>query len=86
MFRKDRDRFGAGVMFYVNEQIPSKVLSLGSIPIDIELTLLKFAGKNQRWLCKHRPPSLNEKHFIVHLSKKLGQLSCQYDKAIDWRF
>ena len=88
MFRKDRDRFGGGLMFYVNEQIPSKVLSLGSIPIDIELTLLKFTVKNQRWLCigKYRPPSLNEKYFIVHLSKKLGQLSCQYDKAIDWRF
>ena len=31
MFRKDRDRFGRGLMFYVNEQIPSKVLSLESI-------------------------------------------------------
>ena len=27
MFRKDRDRFGGGPTFYVNEQIPSKVLS-----------------------------------------------------------
>ena len=38
--RKDRDRFGRGPMFYVNEQIPSKVLSLESIPMEIELILL----------------------------------------------
>ena len=37
MFRKDRDRFGGGLMFYVNEQISSKVLSLESIPVNIEL-------------------------------------------------
>ena len=48
MFRKDRDRFGGGFMFYVNEQISSKVLSLESIPMDIELTLLEFTVKNQR--------------------------------------
>ena len=47
MFRKDRDRFGGGPMFYVNEQIPSKVLPLESMPMDIELILLEFTVKNQ---------------------------------------
>ena len=63
MFRKDRDRFGGGLMFYVSEQIPSKVLSLESISKDIELILLEFTVKNQRWLCVgiYRPPSQNEK-------------------------
>ena len=72
MFRKDRDRFGGGLMFYVNEQIPSKVLSLESIPMDIELILLEFTVKNRRWLCVgiYRPPFQNEKYFIDHLSKK----------------
>ena len=64
-------------MFYVNEQIPSKVPSLESIPMDIELILLEFTVKNQRWLCVgiYRPPSQNEKYFIDHLSKTLSQLS-----------
>ena len=46
LFRKNRDRFGGGLTFYVNEQIPSKVLSLESIPMDIELILLEFTIKN----------------------------------------
>ena len=58
MLRKDRDRFGGGLMFYVNEQIPSKVLSLESIPMDTELILLEFTVKIQWWLCvgMYRPP------------------------------
>ena len=74
MFRKDRDRFGGGLMFYVNEQIPNKVLSLESIPMDIELILLEFTVKHRRWMCIdiYRPPSQNETYFIDHLSKSLG--------------
>ena len=89
MFQKDRDRFGGGLMFYVNVQIPSKFLSLESIPMDIELILLEFTVKNRRWLCVgiYRPPYQNEKYFTEHLSKILGQLSCQYDKTmLIWDF
>ena len=84
MFQKDRDRFGGGLMFYVNVQIPSKFLSLESIPMDIELILLEFTVKNRRWLCVgiYRPPFQNEKYFVDHLSKTLGQLSRQYDKTV----
>ena len=35
MFRRDGDRFRGGLMFYGNEQIPIKVLSLESIGICI---------------------------------------------------
>ena len=54
MFQRDRDRFGGGLMLYVNEQIPSKVFSLKSIPMDTELILLQFTVKNRRWLCIYK--------------------------------
>ena len=46
--------------------------------------LLEFTVKNRRWLCIgiYRPPSQNEKYFIDHLSKTLGQLTCQHDKTV----
>ena len=52
--------------------------------MDIELILLEFVVKKQRWLCVgiYRPPSQNEKYFIDHLSKTLVQLSCEYDKIM----
>ena len=39
MFQRDKDRFGGGLMFFVKERIPSKVLSLEPFPMDIELIL-----------------------------------------------
>ena len=77
--RRDRD-----LNFYINEQILSKVLTLESIPSDIELILLDFRVKNRKWLCigLYKPPSQNEKYFLDHLSKTLGQLTCQYGKTI----
>ena len=43
-----------------------------------------FTVKNPKWLCigLSKPSSQNEKYFLDHLSKTLGQLTCQYDKTI----
>ena len=40
--------------------------------------------KNRKWLCitLHKPPFQNNKYFLDHLSKTLGQLAWQYDKTI----
>ena len=39
---------------------------------------------SSKWFCigLYKPPSQNEKYFLDHLSKTLGQLTCQYDKTI----
>ena len=70
------ERIGEGLMFYVNEQILSKVLSLESIPMDTELILLEFTVKNQRWVCvgTYRPPSQNE-NILLTISQK-HQVNC----------
>ena len=82
--RRDREYFGGGLIFYINEQIPSKVLTLETIPRDIETILLHFTVKNRKWLNigLYKPPSQNEKYFLDDISKTLGQLTCQYDKTI----
>lgn len=50
MVQMDRDRFGEGFMFYINDKISSKVLTLESIPRDREIILLNFTLKNGKWL------------------------------------
>ena len=61
-----------------------RVLSLESIPMNIELILLEFTVKTRRRLCIgiYRPPCQSEKYFIDHLSKTLGQLTYQYNKTM----
>ena len=48
--RRGRDSFGGGLIFYINEQLPSKVLTLESIPRDTGITLLDFTVKNRKGL------------------------------------
>ena len=48
--RRGRDSFGGGFIFYINEQLPSKVLTLESIPRDTGITLLDFTVKNRKGL------------------------------------
>ena len=52
--------------------------------MDTKLILLEFTVKNRRWLCVgiYKAPSQNEKCFIDHSSKTLGQLSRHYDKTV----
>ena len=48
--RRGRDSFGGGLIFYINEQLPSKVLTLESIPRDTGIILLDFTVKNRKGL------------------------------------
>ena len=42
MFRKDGDKCGEGMLFYVNENIPTKEVLLNSTPNDNEVILFQF--------------------------------------------
>ena len=84
LFRKDRDRFGGGIAFYVNETIPCKTLNTSDIPENIELLLLEISLKSRKWIIigLYKPPSLNEKYFLENLSNLLNRLACHYENII----
>ena len=42
---------GRGPFVYINKQIPSKVLTLESIPRDIEFILPAFTVKYRKYVC-----------------------------------
>ena len=58
-----RDKYGEGILFYANENIPSKVLHLNSAPDDNEVVLLEFSinGLKWLWIGVYKAPSQNEK-------------------------
>ena len=80
IFRKDRNRYGAGIMFYVNENLPCKSLT---IEIDnlTETIFLEVNVQSSKWLfvgC-YKPPSQNEELFISNLSKTINAFSTKFD-------
>ena len=74
MFRRDRGKYGGGILFYVNENIQSKVLHLNSTPGHNEVILLEFSIKGLKWLCTgvFKAPSQNDKTSLITCQKVLG--------------
>ena len=50
-FREDRNKHGAGVMLYLNENILCRVLDIVSNFNDLETIFLEFSLRNKTWFC-----------------------------------
>ena len=50
-FRRDRNKHGWGLLFYINDNIPCKLINDQIIPSDIEMIMFEFLVKTRKWLC-----------------------------------
>ena len=66
-FRRDRNRKGGGVMIYVHENIPSKLLTKHVLPSDIECIFIELNFRKCKWLLvgTYHPPSQNDHYFFL---------------------
>ena len=78
-FRIDRNVHGGGILLYVKEDIPTKVLSLELIPS--ECFFVEFNLRKRKWLisCSCNPHKNNIFNHIEILSKNLHLYSSQYE-------
>ena len=83
-FRRDRNKHGGGLLFYINENIPCKLINDEIIPSDIEMIIFESLVKTRKWLCigVYKSPSQNENYFLDILSKVLTMQTCQYENLI----
>ena len=70
-----------GFFFYINEDIPFKVIQKSGLPttlevIPIEINLGRF---NFLLLRLYKPPSISEKEFVLHLNNAHNFLSTKYE-------
>ena len=77
MFRRDRNKRGGDIMFYINENILCKTVNVEGLPDDCEVTLIQLSIKSQKWLCigLYKPSSRNEKYFVDNISIALTKMS-----------
>ena len=50
IFRRDRNRFGGGLILYINENIPCKPLQKHIHLPNFEIIAIEFYQNNQKWL------------------------------------
>ena len=84
IFRRDRNCFGGGLMFYVNENIPCRELSPEQNDSNFEIIFLEITLRNRNWLLisLYKPPGQKEKGFPENLNSILNKYISKYENII----
>ena len=74
MFRKDRNNFGGGLILFVKENIPCKVLNTLRFSEECEIISIDFSISNKNWLLLgiYNPPLQNEASFFEQIKLALN--------------
>ena len=83
-FRLDRTTYGGGILIYVNENIPCKILKLHSFAEDIESIIFEINLHKRKWLlCGGYNPHKNSiEYFLDHISTALDTYVSSYDNIL----
>ena len=84
MYRKDRTKTGEGLLLYVNENLPGKIINTYKFKESPEIILYEFRVSNKTWLKlgNYRPPSQNDLSFISELNLALNFFSPIYENFV----
>ena len=81
--RKDRKKFGGGVEFHINDQLPSRTIKIEN-PSDIEIVTIEVTIRKNKILVAgiYKPPNRSETDFTTSLETIISKLSNSYTKLI----
>ena len=81
-FRIDRKIHGGGILFYVREDIPVKLLSVEPLPA--ECLFVEINLRKRKWLvcCSYNPHKDNISNHLQLIRKKLDLYSSNYERII----
>ena len=76
-YRLTRNRNGRGLMIYVRDDIPSKMLTKDNLPEDNEAAFIELNSRKCKWLlcATYRAPSQNDNIFFDNIDKCLDVYS-----------
>ena len=84
MFRKDRNKFEGGLILFVKENIPYKVVNTFHFSEECEIISLHFSISNKKWLLLsiYNPRSQNEASFVEQIKLTLNTYSTSYENFL----
>ena len=83
-FRLDRTNTGGGILVYVRDDIPSKLLNISYASSDTECLAIEINLRKTKWLliCSCNPHKNNISNYLMNLSKIIDRNSSRYDKYL----
>ena len=81
-FRFDRNKSSGGILLYVREDIPTKILS--HVFPSAEKLFVETILHKKKWLinCSYNPHKNNIKHHLETISRKLDTFSTKYENVL----
>ena len=72
-FRRDRNAHGGGIMIFVREDIPCKMLKAKYIDQSIEAIFFELNLRKEKWLVMggYNPKKEHTTHFLYEISKEM---------------
>ena len=79
--RRDRSMGAGGLLMYVNDDIPSRMLKEHYSPDNIEIICVEINLRKQKWVIIgiYRPPNMNLAYFLDNLGRITDFYSQKYD-------
>ena len=80
LFRLDRNAYGGGILLYVRQDIPSKILLVEDNLIEDFFVKINLRNK-KKWLlsCSYNPKKTYLSNHIAELSKSLNLFTTKYE-------
>ena len=74
MHRKNRTKNGGGLLLYVNENLPGKIINSYKFKENSEIILFEFSVSNKKWLLldNYKSPSQKDLSIINELNLALN--------------
>ena len=84
VFRRNRDRSGAGLILYIKENILCKPLTDHSVLSDLELMVSELHQSKSKWLLLgiYKPPSQNDIEFLNRTSSVIDYYLRMYENIL----
>ena len=84
IFRRDRDRYGGGLLLYVNEEIPCKILNQQTTSSSSEIIAMQFFQTKRKWflLGIYKPPKQDNSEFLETMNILLNDCTGTYENII----
>ena len=84
VFRYDRNRFGGGLLLFVNDKMQSRFLSKYFIFFETDIMAIELHQNKSKWLfwCAYKPPNQNDWVFVEPISVIMNKYSAQYEHIV----
>ena len=84
IFRQDRDKYGGGLMFYINQNIPCKKIETFQFTSSIEMLTLEINLGKEKLLIfgTYKPPNINNSSFLNELYNAITFYSTLYKNCV----